>query len=162
MSTMSTTNVTMNMTSQHHVTRVNGRSRGRAREDDAALIRDGEHREQVETIDPEGFVVSGTSRAWQHLLQHLRATLNSTSKPWTRVHAPFKLIAGANDSVIQAAAQPIPHDSTSSSPACQCEPGQRITGPTCGGGGDTPWRVYGFYFLYDTEGRLESGSPYII
>ena len=119
----------------------------------AALIRDGERRERVENIDTEGRVVSGASRAWAKLLGHLRGTLNLTTHPWTQLDAPFKLGAGQNDSIMRAAAQPFPSDGAAPDPACQCQPGQRITGPTCGGGGDSPWRVYGFYFLYDTEGR---------
>ncbi len=123
--------------------------------DEAALIRDGERREKVETIDTEGRVVTGASRAWAKLLGRLRGTLNLTSHPWTLLHAPFKLGAGQNDSIMTTAAQPSPSDGAAPGPACQCQPGQRITGPTCGGGGDSPWRVYGFYFLYDTEGRLD-------
>ena len=39
----------------------------------ASLIRDGERREQVETVDTEGQVVSGTSRAWKVFLARVRA-----------------------------------------------------------------------------------------
>jgi hypothetical protein len=43
------------------------------RDASASLIRDGERREQVETLDTEGQVVSGTSRAWKAFLARVRA-----------------------------------------------------------------------------------------
>jgi hypothetical protein len=78
------------------------------REIQAALIRDGEKRERLETVDTEGQIISATSRAWHSFLHHLRHKINTTYSvsQYLREQVAFKLKAPASDIEMKTSSYP--------------------------------------------------------
>ena len=122
-------------------------------EERQALIRDNERRQRLETLDPEGQVVSGSSRAWLHFLQRIRSHFNTTAHPlawYLRPDVPFEVRSAEGDKVMKTA--PYAQEAGASGGSCSCLEGERVTSPSCGSGGDRTWRVNGFWFLYSNAG----------